>query len=89
MDSQELEGAACAGLEKRGHIWSRQEVKVEHKVSVAVFTSRAEKRVGEGREEDTSEIRFEGERERSFCLKVTGKNVGGSEVARCRSKVMK
>ncbi len=30
---------------------SRQEVKVEHKVSVAAFTSRDEKLVGEGREE--------------------------------------
>ncbi len=29
---------------------SRQEVKVEHKVSVAAFTSRDEKWVGEGRE---------------------------------------
>ncbi len=34
---------------------SRQEVKVEHKVSVAAFTSRDEKWVGEGREEDTTE----------------------------------
>ncbi len=30
---------------------SRQEVKVEHKVSVAAFTSRDEKWVGEGRED--------------------------------------
>ncbi len=63
-DSQELEGAARADLEERGHIWSRQEVKVEHKMSVAAFTSRAEKWVGEEREEDTTEERFEGERER-------------------------
>ncbi len=61
---------------------SRQEVKVEHKVSVAAFTSRAEKWVGEGREEDTTEERCEGERERTFCLKVTGRGVGGLEVAR-------
>ncbi len=40
---------------------SRQEVKVEHKVSVAAFTSRDEKWVGEGREEDTTEERREGE----------------------------
>ncbi len=39
--------AARAGLEERGHIRSRQEVKVENKVSVAAFTSRAEKWVGE------------------------------------------
>ncbi len=36
---------------------SRQEVKVEHKVSVAAFTSRDEKWVGEGREEDNTEER--------------------------------
>ncbi len=29
-------------------------------MSVAVFTSRAEKWVGEGREEDTTEVRCEG-----------------------------
>ncbi len=43
---------------------SRQEFKVEHKISVAAFTSRDEKLVGEGREEDTTEERWEGERER-------------------------
>ncbi len=32
--SQEFEGEACAGLEERGHVWSKQEVKVEHNVSV-------------------------------------------------------
>ncbi len=58
-------------------------------MSVAVFTSRAEKWVGEGREEDTSKVRFEGEREQRFCLKVTGRGVSGSEVARCRLNVMK
>ncbi len=42
---------------------SRQEVKVEYKVSVAAFTSRDEKWVGEGREEDITEERWrEGER---------------------------
>ncbi len=49
---------------------SRQEVKVEHKVSVAAFTSRDEKWVGEGREEDTTEERWEGEREHRFRLKI-------------------
>ncbi len=65
---------------------SRQEVKVEHKVSVAAFTSRDEKWVGEGREEDTTEERCEGERERRFRLKVTGKEVGGTRVAKCNVK---
>ncbi len=60
-DNWGLEGAVHAGLEERGQMSSRQEVKVEHKVSVAAFTSRDEKWVGEGREEDTTEERWEGE----------------------------
>ncbi len=68
---------------------SRQVVKVEHKVSVAAFTSRDEKCVGEGREEDTTEERCEGERERRFRLKVTGKRVGGTRVAKCNVNLMK
>ncbi len=59
-DNQGLEGAARAGLEERGQMSSRQEVKVEHKVSVAAFTSRDVKWVGEGREEDTTEERWWG-----------------------------
>ncbi len=68
---------------------SRQEVKVEHKVSVAAFTSRDEKSVGEGRGEDTTEERWEGERESRFCLKVTDKGVGGIRVAKCNVNLMK
>ncbi len=68
--NQGLEGAARAGLEERGQMPSIEEVKVEHKVSVAAFTSRDEKWVGEGREEDTTEERREGERERRLRLKV-------------------
>ncbi len=60
---------------------SRQEVKVEHKVSVAAFTSRDEKCVGEGREEDTTEERWEGERERRFRLKWLYQNVISSTIA--------
>ncbi len=66
---------------------SREEV--DNKVSVAAFTSRDEKWVCEGREEDTAEEKCKGERERRFRLKVTGRGVGGSEVARCRLNVMK
>ncbi len=65
---------------------SRQEVKVEHKVSVAAFTSRDVKWVGEGREEDTTEERRVGERLR---LKVTGKGAGGTWVVKCKVNVMK
>ncbi len=68
---------------------SRQEVKVEHKVSVAAFTSRDENCVGKGREEDTTEERREGERERRFHLKATGKGVGGTRVAKSNVNLMK
>ncbi len=66
---------------------SRQVVKVEHKVSVAAFTSRDEKWVGEGREEDTTEERCEGESR--FRLKETGERVGGTRVAKCNVNLMK
>ncbi len=88
-DNQELEGAARAGLDERGQKSTRQEVNVEHKMSVAAFTSRDEKWVGEGREEDTTEERWEGERECRFRLKVTGRGVGGTQVAKCNLNVMK
>ncbi len=39
---------------------SRQEVKVEHKVSVAAFTSKNDKWGVEGRDEDTTEEREKG-----------------------------
>ncbi len=68
---------------------SIQEVKVEHKVSLAAFTSRNEKWVGKGREEDTTEERWEGEREHNFHLKVTGRGVGGTQVVKCNLNVMK
>ncbi len=77
LDNQGIERAAHAGLEERGHILSRQEVKVEHKVSVAAFTSSDEKWVGEGREKETAEERCKGEREWRFCIKVTGRGVCG------------
>ncbi len=46
-------------------------------MSVAVFTCRDEKWIGEGREEDTTEVRCEGERKRRVRLKITGRGVGG------------
>ncbi len=89
LDNQELEGAARAGLEERGQMSSRQEVKVEHKVSIAAFTSRDERWVGEGREEDTTEERWEGERECRFRLKVTCRGVAGTQVAKYNLNTMK
>jgi len=88
-DNQGLEGEACAGLEERGQILSKEEVKVEHKVSVAIFTSRDENCKGEGREDDTAEERWEGESERRFRPKITGRGVGGVWVVSCKLKVMR
>ena len=51
---------------------SKEDVKMENKVSVAVFTFRYENCEGEGREDDTAEERWKGESERRFHLKVTG-----------------
>ncbi len=61
---------------------SRQVVKVEHKVSA--FTSRDEKWVGEGREEDTTEERCEGERERRFRKKKTVRGLVASRAGKSR-----
>lgn len=36
--SQGLDGVTCTGQEVRGHILSRQDVSVEHRVSVALLT---------------------------------------------------
>jgi len=67
---------------------SKDKVRMEHEVSVAVFTSRDEKCEGEGREDDTAEERWDGERVHGFCLKVTASGVGGVWVISCRLKVM-
>ncbi len=56
---------------------------------MAAFASRDGKWVSEGREEDTTEERWEGEWERRFHLKVTGKGVGGTRVAKCNVNLMK
>ncbi len=58
-------------------------------MSVSVFTSRDEKWVGERREDDTTEERCKGERERRFCLKVTGRGIGGTQIVIFRLNVIK
>ncbi len=45
--------------------------------------------MGEGREDDTTEERFKGERERRFHLKVTGRGISGTQVVRCRLNIIK
>ncbi len=64
------------------------EVKVDNTVSLAVFTSRDDKWIGEGRDDDTEE-RWKGKREHCFCPKVTGRGIGGSRVVICRLNVIK
>ncbi len=59
------------------------------RLSLRYDTSRDVKWVGEGREEDTTEERREGERERRLRLKVTGKGDGGTRVAKCKVNVTK
>lgn len=51
-----------AGLVDRGHSLSRQELSVEHKDSVASFTSSEEKVLEGGRAEATSKEKWVGER---------------------------
>ncbi len=58
-------------------------------MSAAVFTSRDEKLVGEGREDDTTGKRWKGEREPRFCLKVTDRGIGGTQIVICRLNVIK
>ncbi len=45
--------------------------------------------MGEGREDDTTEQRMKGESEHGFCLKVTGRGIGGTQVIICRLNVIK
>jgi len=87
-DNQGLEVVTFAGLVERGQMLSKDKVRMEHEVSVAVFTSRDEKCEGEGREDDTAEERWDGERVHRFRLKVTAGGVGGVWVISCRLKVM-
>jgi len=62
----------------------KEDVKVEHKVFIPVFTSRDDNFEG-GREDDTEE-RWEGESKQRFHLKVTGRVVGGVWIVSCRLK---
>ena len=61
----------CAGLDDSRQKLSKQEVRVEQKVSVALFVSRAENCESERSEDETTEDRRDGESERRFRRKVT------------------
>ncbi len=45
--------------------------------------------MGEGREDDTTGKIWNGERERRFCLKVTGRGIGGTQVVIYRLNIIK
>ncbi len=78
-ESQGLEGDVRAGLEVRGHMLSREDVKVEHSMSVAVFKSSEERWLLEGSKVVTMEEKCEGERKRRLRRKEMegGESEGG------------
>ncbi len=70
-DSQGAEGGLRAGLEDKGQKVSKQDVRVEQKVSVALLASRDDNCLGGGSEDETIADTREGERERRLHRKVT------------------
>ncbi len=63
-DSQGAEGVVRAGLEDKGQAMSKQDVRVEQKVSVALLASRDAYCSGGGSEDETTTDSREGESER-------------------------
>ncbi len=70
-DSQGAEGVVRAGLEDKGQKVSKQDIRVEQKVSVALLASRDDNCLGGGREDETIADSREGESERKLHRKVT------------------
>ncbi len=70
-DSQGAEGVVQAGLEDKGQKVSKQDVRVEQKVSVALLASRDDNCLGGGSEDETIADCREGESERKLRQKVT------------------
>ncbi len=60
-----------AGLEDKGQTVSKQDVRVEQKVSVALFSSRDDNCLGGGSEDETIADSREGESERRLRRKMT------------------
>ncbi len=60
-----------AGLEDKGQTVSKQHVRVEQKVSVALLASRDANSLREGSEDETIADSREGESERRLCRKMT------------------
>ncbi len=69
-DSQGAEGVVRAGLEDKGQKVSKQNVRVEQKVSVALLASRDDNCLGGGSEDETIADSREGESERKFIFKT-------------------
>ncbi len=70
-DSQGSEGVVRAGLEDKGQKVSKQDIRVEQKVSVALFASRDDNCLGGGSEDETIADSQEGESERKLHRKLT------------------
>ncbi len=70
-DSQGAEGVVRAGLEDKGQKVSKQDIRVEQKVSVALLASRDDNCLGGGSEDETIADSREGESERKLRRKVT------------------
>ncbi len=71
QDSQGAEGVVRAGLEDKGQKVSKQDIRVEQKVSVALLASRDDNCLGRGSEDETIADSPEGESERKLRRKVT------------------
>ncbi len=70
-DSQGAEGVVHAGLEDKGQKVSKQDIRLEQKVSVALLASRYDNCLRGGSEDETIADSREGESERKLCRKVT------------------
>ncbi len=70
-DSQGAEGVVRAGLEDKGQKVSKQYIRLEQNVSVALLASRYDNSLRGGSEDETIADSREGESERKLCRKVT------------------
>ncbi len=74
-DSQGAEGVVWAGLEDKGQKVSKQDIRVEQKVSVALLAPIYDNCLRGGSEDETIADSPEGESEHKLCRKVTGGGV--------------
>lgn len=89
-DSQGADGDLRAGLDVRGHRLFKQDVRVEHSVSVALLVFKRESSSEEGSAEETAAEKREGMSVRRLRRKVTsGKACAASGEGRSRSRVTK